>query len=66
MTNFPLDVTVTGGDALTFTLSIEPEEDYDGPMPCSMCGEIGTIELTDDGPHEQSITVCATCGWDGG
>lgn len=42
----------------------EPEDEEDSPRECSHCGSTETIELTDDGPPEQSINVCAGCGSD--
>ena len=32
-------------------------------VECS-CGSTETRELTDEGPPEQSITICAECGSD--
>jgi hypothetical protein len=45
--------------AIEFELRHEFVEDE-----CPYCGSTETTELVDDGPPEQSITICAGCGAD--
>ena len=56
---------MTTGAAIEYALAVFPEPNFeDDTIACATCGETATIEVTTDGPPEQSITICANCGSD--